>query len=388
MGSASAGSAAPRRRLYGDFPVSQTCVSPPPTRCPCSFLNEAGLLDLPDSIGSLAALRKLRLNQNALRSLPPSLTALHQLRTLWASGNVFREVPQVVCQLAQLEQLFFSLNPLQTLPPAISQLQVGNNLLGYIWLQGLQRCPQSLAPAATAIGGQLPPHYPPGAALCATAEAGVAGLQRVPAGVSAARDWSPHTPAAPRWVPLPCIPQAAAFAGSTVAEAGPAAGGVASCSRCRWSNSHPPALLPRIRTPTVTCSVVHCPLPPTPPIPPDLHSNKISTLPETVSNLRRLDHLSLHSNDMTLLPPEIGACTALTWLSLVRLCADGYCRASKACSWDKCGIGSAAAPHPACPLLLRDFCCAERQQAAGAAAQHWPPDQHGKSGLHINRGLI
>lgn len=62
---------------------------------PCSFLNEAGLLDLPDSIASLATLRKLRLNQNALRSLPPSLTALHQLRALWASGNVFRTVPQV-----------------------------------------------------------------------------------------------------------------------------------------------------------------------------------------------------------------------------------------------------------------------------------------------------
>lgn len=62
---------------------------------PRSFLNEAGLLDLPDSIGSLASLRKLRLNQNALRSLPPGLTALHQLQALWASGNVFREVPQV-----------------------------------------------------------------------------------------------------------------------------------------------------------------------------------------------------------------------------------------------------------------------------------------------------
>lgn len=158
--------ASPAAARSGTFLSRQTCASFSPIRCPCSFLNEAGLLDLPDSIGSLAALRKLRLNQNALRSLPPTLTALHQLRALWASGNVFREVPQVVCQLAQLEQLFFSLNPLQTLPPAISQLQVGNNLLGYLWLEGLQLCPQSLAPAATAIGGQLSPHHPPGAALC------------------------------------------------------------------------------------------------------------------------------------------------------------------------------------------------------------------------------
>ncbi len=34
------------------------------------------------------------------------------------------------------------------------------------------------------------------------------------------------------------------------------------------------------------------------------------------SNLARLDHLSLHSNDMVLVPPELGACTAMTWLSL------------------------------------------------------------------------
>ncbi len=78
-------------------PLHLACPLPtcPPAALPCSFLNEASLLDLPDSIGSLAALRKLRLNQNALRSLPPSLTGLHQLQALWAAGNVFREVPQV-----------------------------------------------------------------------------------------------------------------------------------------------------------------------------------------------------------------------------------------------------------------------------------------------------
>lgn len=38
--------------------------------------------------------------------------------------------------------------------------------------------------------------------------------------------------------------------------------------------------------------------------------------PSLFRELSLLDHLSLHSNDMVLVPPELGNCTALTWLSL------------------------------------------------------------------------
>lgn len=61
----------------------------------CSFLAEAGLLDLPESVGKLASLEKLWLTQNALRDLPASLEQLTRLRALLAGGNVFKEVPQV-----------------------------------------------------------------------------------------------------------------------------------------------------------------------------------------------------------------------------------------------------------------------------------------------------
>ena len=45
-------------------------------------------------------------------------------------------------------------------------------------------------------------------------------------------------------------------------------------------------------------------------------------------------HPSSRSNDMSLLPPEIGACTALTWLSLVRpWVRASWCGAVLSCAW-------------------------------------------------------
>ena len=219
----------------------------------CRFLGECGLSDgLPDSLGALGALRKLWVTQNALRGLPAALAGLTALEALLAGNNLFSEVPPVVCALTTLQQLHLSLNP------QLQRLPAGIGALARLEWLDLSECQLEAVP--------------PELGVCLTA------LRRLDLHSNHLGELPPTLSnlvhldhlSLHRWVGVGSLGE----------------GWVG-----RWGGAE-------MRIPYVLCFALLCfaelqaPIALSPPLPP------------------------CGSNEMTLLCPEVGACTALTWLSL------------------------------------------------------------------------
>jgi len=85
-------------------------------------LSKLGLTELPEAIGQLTQLQKLKLYNNKLTALPESLGQLTQLLTLNLAVNQLTALPQSLDQLTQLLELDLTINPLTTLPESLGQL--------------------------------------------------------------------------------------------------------------------------------------------------------------------------------------------------------------------------------------------------------------------------
>ncbi|PKV13564.1 type III secretion system effector XopAE [Xanthomonas prunicola] len=84
---------------------------------------------LPDAIGRLDALRKLRLMHTGLESLPDSLGQLRQLRHLQVIGAPgLKKLPPSVTRLSDLRTLQLALIPLDELPADLGRMQGLRNL--------------------------------------------------------------------------------------------------------------------------------------------------------------------------------------------------------------------------------------------------------------------
>jgi Leucine-rich repeat (LRR) protein len=81
----------------------------------------AGLLQLPDSIGALSStLSKLVIGDNQISVLPSSLTLLTTLQELRADGNALTHLLPTINALAKMETLSVSRNKLTSLPDSLS----------------------------------------------------------------------------------------------------------------------------------------------------------------------------------------------------------------------------------------------------------------------------
>ena len=120
------------------------------------------LISLPTSIGNLTSLKKLWLQNNKLDSIPESLGSLHQLEWLYCNNNFLTSVPASIGQLNQLEFLNLDYNNLLSLPEdlcdiyfALVSFSIGQNYL----------CDSNAIPSCIGedIGSQTcancPPHY-------------------------------------------------------------------------------------------------------------------------------------------------------------------------------------------------------------------------------------
>jgi internalin A len=99
------------------------------------WLNELGLITLPETLGNLKKLQLLDISNNQLTALPESLGQLKQLQSLDISNNQLSTLPESLGQLKKLRSLNISKNRLTKLPESLGQLAqliglktVGNRL--------------------------------------------------------------------------------------------------------------------------------------------------------------------------------------------------------------------------------------------------------------------
>lgn len=101
----------------------------------CRILSYNNLELIPDSIGSLSALRKLDVSGNALESIPSTVGSLCELEELDVSLNLIHSLPDSIGLLLNLGKLFLSHNRLESIPstvgdlPALQELVVSHNKL-------------------------------------------------------------------------------------------------------------------------------------------------------------------------------------------------------------------------------------------------------------------
>jgi internalin A len=105
-------------------------------------LTGMGLTALPESIGELRALQKLRIFNNRLVALPESIGQLSQLKSLRLWGNQLRTLPESIGQLKGLELLDISRNALTALPESVGKLSQLKGL--YAWGNQLKALPESI----------------------------------------------------------------------------------------------------------------------------------------------------------------------------------------------------------------------------------------------------
>jgi internalin A len=101
-----------------------------------------GLTALPESIGELRDVQRLRLSENRLEALPESICQLSQLKSLRLWGNRLRALPESIGQLKRLELLDISRNKLTALPESVGQLTQLRGL--YAWSNRLSALPKSI----------------------------------------------------------------------------------------------------------------------------------------------------------------------------------------------------------------------------------------------------
>lgn len=89
-------------------------------------LSHCELSQIPEEIGVLTQLKRLRLINNSLTSLPSSLKSLSRLQVVEVENNKLQKLPSVLRKLAedritrrQNFELFLRGNPIPTLPSAI-----------------------------------------------------------------------------------------------------------------------------------------------------------------------------------------------------------------------------------------------------------------------------
>lgn len=82
------------------------------------------LTKLPDSLWELTALQSLNLNHNQLTALPDSIGKLTALQSLNLSHNQLTVLPEAIGQLTALQSLNLSRNKLTALPKTISQFTI------------------------------------------------------------------------------------------------------------------------------------------------------------------------------------------------------------------------------------------------------------------------
>jgi Leucine-rich repeat (LRR) protein len=85
-------------------------------------LSHLGLTTLPEMIGSLSNLERLRLNNNQLTSLPETIGNLSKLKDLNLSINQLTSIPKEIGNLTNLEWLDLSFNQLTSIPVTIGNL--------------------------------------------------------------------------------------------------------------------------------------------------------------------------------------------------------------------------------------------------------------------------
>ncbi len=85
-------------------------------------LSNSRLKILPNAIGELKNLKRLRLPINELSTLPPSFINLHHLTELSLSFNQLILLPESFGQLHQLEALYLNKNQLTSLPESFGKL--------------------------------------------------------------------------------------------------------------------------------------------------------------------------------------------------------------------------------------------------------------------------
>ncbi|MBD3319841.1 MAG: hypothetical protein GF350_01965 [Chitinivibrionales bacterium] len=87
-------------------------------------LSSLELTTLPDTIGSLTALRELNVHSNRLDSLPESIGRLTQLRDLIAGSNNITSLPESIGACDSLSFIFLDRNDIDSLPSSIGNLAV------------------------------------------------------------------------------------------------------------------------------------------------------------------------------------------------------------------------------------------------------------------------
>ena len=90
------------------------------------------LTALPEAIGSLVALKQLRLERNCLACLPEEIGYLTALQKLLVSNNKLTALPESICNLTALQQLRLETNCLACLPEEIGYLTA----LQKLWVPG------------------------------------------------------------------------------------------------------------------------------------------------------------------------------------------------------------------------------------------------------------
>jgi len=97
---------------------------------------------LPESIGNLKSLQKLRLESNQLETLPESIGDLESLQELRLEENQIKTIPESIGKLSLLKELDLENNQLKTLPESIGNLKS----LQELWLgdNQLKRLPESI----------------------------------------------------------------------------------------------------------------------------------------------------------------------------------------------------------------------------------------------------
>ncbi len=89
---------------------------------------------LPDSIGNLSTLRNLSLQYNKIKTLPKSISNLNSLQYLYLNNNELTTLPDSIGNLKSLRYLFLDNNQLTALPDSIGNL----NSLQYLSLENNQ----------------------------------------------------------------------------------------------------------------------------------------------------------------------------------------------------------------------------------------------------------
>lgn len=87
------------------------------------WLDERGMLTLPESVGELSQLRELYLHSNKLTALPDCIGQLSQLRALYLDDNLLGKLPESIGRLSHLEELSICNNRLTRLPESLKELK-------------------------------------------------------------------------------------------------------------------------------------------------------------------------------------------------------------------------------------------------------------------------